>query len=39
MIGVQFNAAERSDAVITFTEPRARAVGFDLREAARRVAG
>jgi putative ABC transport system permease protein len=29
MIDVQFNSADRSDAVITFAEPRSRAVGFD----------
>jgi putative ABC transport system permease protein len=31
MIDVQFNSADRSDAVITFAEPRSRAVGFDVR--------
>ncbi len=31
MIDVQFNSADRSDAVITFSEPRSRAVGFDVR--------
>ena len=30
MIDVQFNAAERSDAVITLIEPRSRAVGFEV---------
>ncbi len=30
MIDVQFNAADRSDAVITFIEPRSRTVGFDI---------
>ena len=31
MVDVQFNAVERSDAVITFTEPRSRSVGFEVR--------
>lgn len=30
MVNVQFNAADRSDAVITFIEPRSRTVGFDV---------